>query len=95
MQRDHPLERLTRDAVPLEVAAGVPFAWVAGDEVHGRDSKLRGACEEAGKGYVLAVPSSFQARLPSARKIPVAAGPAVPRSCLGNPLVRAGLQGPP
>ena len=36
-------------------------------------SKLRGACEEAGKGYVLAVPSSFQARLPSGRKIPVAA----------------------
>jgi hypothetical protein len=54
-------------------AAAVPFAWVAGDEVYGRASKLRGACEEAGKGYVLAVLSSFQARLASGRKIPVAA----------------------
>ena len=54
-------------------AAGVPFAWVAGDELYGRASKLRQACEQAGKGYVLAVPSSFQATLPSGRKIPVAA----------------------
>jgi SRSO17 transposase len=64
---------LARDMIGGHAAAGVPFAWVAGDEVYGRASKLRGACEEAGKGYVLAVPSSFQARLPSGRKIPVAA----------------------
>lgn len=64
---------LARDMIGGHAAAGVPFAWVAGDEVYGRASKLRGACEEAGKGYVLAVPSSFQARLASRRKIPVAA----------------------
>ena len=29
------------------VNAGVPFAWVAGDEVYGRSSKLREACEKA------------------------------------------------
>jgi SRSO17 transposase len=64
---------LARDMVGGHAVAGVPFAWVACDEVYGRASKLRGACEDAGKGYVLAVPSSFQARLPSGRKIPVAA----------------------
>ena len=45
------------------VAAGVPSGWVAGDEVYGRSSKLRAACEQAGKGYVLAVPVNFRARL--------------------------------
>ncbi len=74
--RDVPFQtktELARDMIGGHAAAGVPFAWVAGDEVYGRASKLRQACEEAGKGYVLAVPSSFQARLPSGRKIPVAA----------------------
>jgi SRSO17 transposase len=35
--------------------AGVPAAWVTGDEVYGSDSKLRRALEARGKGYVLAV----------------------------------------
>lgn len=38
----------------------VPFAFLAGDEVHGRGRKLRAACERAGKGYVLAVPVTFR-----------------------------------
>ncbi len=54
------------------IGAGVPFAWVAGDEVYGRASKLRAACEKAGKGYVVAVPVSFQVTLPSGRKAAVA-----------------------
>jgi SRSO17 transposase len=45
------------------VAAGVPSGWVTGDEVYGRSSKLRAACEQAGKGYVLAVPVNFRVRL--------------------------------
>lgn len=53
--------------------AGAPFAWAAGDEVYGRSSKLRQACEEAGKGYVLAVPVNFAVTLPSGRKAAVAA----------------------
>ena len=53
--------------------AGAPFAWVAGDEVYGRSSKLREACEKAGKGYVLAVPVNFTVTLPSGRKTAVAA----------------------
>jgi SRSO17 transposase len=66
--------------------AGVPFAWVAADEVYGRSSKLREACEKAGKGYVLVVPVSFAVRLPSGRKATVAAVARPPR---GRP-ARAG-----
>jgi SRSO17 transposase len=36
--------------------AGVPAAWVAGDEVYGQYSRLRVMLEERGVGYVLAVP---------------------------------------
>jgi SRSO17 transposase len=54
-------------------SAGVPFAWAAADEVYGRSSKLREACEKAGKGYVLTVPVNFQVRLPSGRKAAVSA----------------------
>jgi SRSO17 transposase len=53
--------------------AGVPFAWVAGDEVYGRSSKLRAACEKDRKGYVFAVPVNFTVALPSGRKTTVAA----------------------
>jgi SRSO17 transposase len=53
--------------------SGVPFAWAAADEVYGRSSKLREACEEAGKGHVVAVPVNFQVRLPSGRKAAVSA----------------------
>ena len=53
--------------------AGVPFAWAAADEVYGRSSKLREACEKEKKGYVVAVPVNFTAKLPSGRKTAVAA----------------------
>jgi SRSO17 transposase len=35
--------------------AGVPAAWVTGDEVYGADPKLRAELERRGIGYVLAV----------------------------------------
>ena len=38
--------------------AGVPAAWVTGDEVYGSDGKLRRALEARGQGYVLAVRSN-------------------------------------
>jgi SRSO17 transposase len=37
------------------VAAGVPAAWVAGDEVYGADPRLRATVRELGLGYVLQV----------------------------------------
>ena len=53
--------------------AGVPFAWAAADEVYGRSSELREACEKAQKGYVLAVPVNFTVTLPSGRRATAAA----------------------
>jgi SRSO17 transposase len=64
---------LATDMVTKAVKAAVPFGWATGDEVYGRSSKLRAACEDAGKGDVFAVPVNFTIRLPSGRKIPVAA----------------------
>ena len=46
--------------VTAAIGAGVPSGWVTGDEVYGRSSKLRAACEDGGKGYVFAVPSNFK-----------------------------------
>jgi SRSO17 transposase len=54
------------------VRGAVPFAWAAGDEIYGRSSKLRVACEDAGKGYVFAVPVNFTVQLPSGRRVTVA-----------------------
>ena len=61
------------EMVTEAVTASMPFGWVAGDEVYGRSSKLRAACEDAGKGYVLAVPVNFTVTTPAGRKASVAA----------------------
>jgi SRSO17 transposase len=47
--------------------AGVPAAWVAGDEVYGADPGLRAELEARGIGYVLAIAGN--------RRLPTAAGP--------------------
>ena len=39
------------------MSTGVPINWVAGDEVYGRSTRLRGECERQGLAYVFAVPS--------------------------------------
>jgi SRSO17 transposase len=54
--------------IALAADAGIPFAWVADDEVYGRSSRLREACEQADKGYVLAVPVNFTVTLASGRR---------------------------
>ena len=58
--------------VTAAIGGGVPFAFLAGDEVYGRSSKLRAACEKNQKGYVLAVPVNFTVTLPSGRRVTVA-----------------------
>jgi SRSO17 transposase len=43
--------------------------WVTGDEVYGRDARLRQAVEDQGTGYVLKIPCSFRVTLPTGQKI--------------------------
>jgi len=49
------------------VAAKVPAAWVAGDEVYGADPRLRAQVRGHGLGYVLAIAAN--------RRVPTHAGP--------------------
>ena len=49
---------LARQMIERAVTAGVPFSWVAGDEVYGGNPKLRGWLEEEEIGYVMAVACS-------------------------------------
>jgi SRSO17 transposase len=66
---------LARDMITGAANAAVPFGWAAGDEVYGHSSKLRAACEDAGKGYGFAVPVNFTVSLPSGRRVTVASLP--------------------
>jgi SRSO17 transposase len=59
--------RLARKMIERAVTTGVPFAWVAGDEVYGGNPALREWLEEEEIPYVLAVACS--------EVIDVAAGP--------------------
>ena len=52
------------------ITVGVPFGFVAGDEVYGRSGKLRAACEKGGKGYVFAVPVNFRVTCPAGGRPP-------------------------
>ncbi|MDT5131565.1 MAG: hypothetical protein QOE41_876 [Mycobacterium sp.] len=49
------------------VAAEVPAAWVAGDEVYGADPRLRAGIRAHGLGYVMAIAAN--------RRVPTHAGP--------------------
>jgi SRSO17 transposase len=58
---------LARGLLARAVAAKVPAAWVAADEVYGADPALRAAIRSHGLGYVLAVSAN--------RRMPTPAGP--------------------
>ena len=47
--------QLARQMLARAFAAGVPAAWVTGDEVYGSDGDLRRWLEQEGRAYVLAV----------------------------------------
>jgi SRSO17 transposase len=49
---------LARKMIERAVTAGVPFSWVAGDEVYGQNPALRDWLEDQHVSYVMAVPCS-------------------------------------
>ena len=51
---------LARTMVERAIAAGVPFGWLAADEVYGQNPGLRSWLEEQRISYVMAVPCSEQ-----------------------------------
>jgi SRSO17 transposase len=57
---------LARELIDRAVAAQVPAAWVAGDEVYGADPKLRAAIRGHHLGYVVAIACN--------RQVPTAVG---------------------
>jgi SRSO17 transposase len=68
------LEFKTKPALAAEivtelVAEGYCPPWVTGDEVYGRDAKLRQALEDQGTGYVLKIPCSVRVTLPTGQKM--------------------------
>jgi len=50
------------------IAGGSCPPWVTGDEVYGRDARLRAFLEAARTGYVLKIPCSLRITLPSGQK---------------------------
>ena len=56
---------LARKMIERAVKAGVPFSWVAGDEVYGGNPKLRAWLEEQEIPYVMAVACSEMATTPA------------------------------
>lgn len=59
--------QLAGQLIDRAVAAGVPAAWVAGDEVYGADPRFRALLRSHGLGYVLQVSAN--------RRVPTSAGP--------------------
>jgi len=49
---------IAREMIARALNAGVPCAWVLGDEVYGADRQLRRMLEERGRAYVLAIRSN-------------------------------------
>jgi len=56
---------LAEKMIARAIQAGVPFAWVAADEVYGGNPGLRSWLEEEGIGYVMAVACSEPVTVPA------------------------------
>ena len=55
---------LAQQMIARAVEAGVPFSWVAGDEVYGGNPGLRSWLEDEGISYVMAVACSEMITVP-------------------------------
>jgi SRSO17 transposase len=61
--------QLAAEIVQELVAEGRCPPWVTGDEVYGRDARLRQVLEDQATGYVLKIPCSFRITLPTGQKV--------------------------
>jgi SRSO17 transposase len=61
--------QLAAEMIKQVLAEGRCPPWVTGDEVYGRDAKLRTFLEERRTGYVLKIPCSFRITLSTGQKI--------------------------
>jgi SRSO17 transposase len=61
--------QLAAEIVKDLLAEGRCPPWVTGDEVYGRDTKLRSVLEDCRLGYVLKIPCSFRVTLPTGQKM--------------------------
>jgi SRSO17 transposase len=60
--------QLAAEMIKQVLAEGRCPPWVTGDEVYGRDAKLRAFLEAQHTGYVLKIPCSFRITLPTGQK---------------------------
>jgi SRSO17 transposase len=61
--------QLAAGIVKEVLAEGRCPPWVTGDEVYGRDAKLRTVLEDQHTGYVLKIPCLFRVTLPTGQKV--------------------------
>jgi SRSO17 transposase len=86
--------QLARDMIERAVAAGVPFAWVAADEVYGQNPGLREWLEKRQVSYVMAVPCSEMITTAAGRKRADALAAAVPDQAWQRLSCADGSKGP-
>jgi SRSO17 transposase len=55
---------LARSLIARALASPLPIAWVTADALYGQDWHFRRMLEEAGLGYVVAIPKSQQVKSP-------------------------------
>ena len=85
--------KLAQDMLERAVTAGVPFGWVAADEVYGQNPGLRDWLEGQQIGYVMAVPCSELITVAAGRKRADALGRLVPRHAWQRCPARTGRRG--
>jgi SRSO17 transposase len=86
--------QLAKQMLERAFKAGVPAAWVTGDEVYGSDGNLRRWLEQEGRAYVLAVRSN-QSVWVGFRQVQVGAlAAALPKRSWHKITIAAGSKGP-
>jgi SRSO17 transposase len=71
---------LARQMIARAQAAGVPFAWVTGDEAYGQNPGLRDWLEDQKLAYVMAVPKTFTVAAGSGPRTAAGLARLVPRA---------------